>query len=243
VDAAGNLTAARPGGGTEFTASAPQIWDSAAAGAPASSVAGPGRGARSAMVPSKISRTALTLTRTPWLLSGSARYPVYIQQSISPADFTASSQSIQSNTNGYTEVKSACPGTTFWNNTDEYGKGVGYQDYMTDCDNSSSTLYRAFYQIDTTGLDPSMHVQNATLDTLESFGADFGCKDTTTLYMHWTAAISKNTDWTNQPGYNSRDQLRTASVTPGPNPGRSKCTQQNPQFNVTYAIAGAATGG
>ncbi len=145
-------------------------------------------------------------------------------------------ESVKTNRAGYTEVQAGCPNTTNWNNTDQYGNGVGLNDFGGACQGA----YRAYYQIDTSGLvalknDGTVEVQDAVFSADENFSSDFGCSDTWPVSLHLTDGISSSTDWNNKPANYSGDQVKTINPQRGPNPN-SNCTTQLLQFDIPYAM-------
>ncbi len=238
----GNINATSLSGAAEFSASPAEISNEViahrASGRPVY------KGRSEALVP-VVKGSKLTFKPVSALPASPFR-PVRIRISLAPA-FSATHDTAQSGTAtfGSTEVKSACPNTSFSAQSDPYGRGVGWQHFMQDCDGNSNTLYRAYYAIDLTNLDPAMKVQNATLQSWENFGADLNCADKTTVTLHWTGAISSATTWANQPSISANDQPQNTTLTnvkPGPN-GNSTCNQQQLNFNVTYVISQAAAAG
>jgi hypothetical protein len=243
---AGNLSAKGASGRLEFSGSAPVAWDSStaarsrgalAAGSRYSSAAGPGAGARTVAASASLAGSGLTIAAPPGLLSASASYPVYIASSISPDVFTAKSDATESDAGSYTEVKAGCPGTTFWNNTEQFGNGAGNQDYGQSC----GGVDRAYYQIDTSNLDSSMIVQKATFSGWENYGSDQGCNDPWPLTLHLTTGISSSTDWNSKPTTDSNDEPTSLDVKPGPNSG-SNCSTQEAQYAVAYVVRDAIAG-
>ena len=81
-----------------------------------------------------------------------------------------------------------------------------------------------------------MWVQSATLEPRAPDSADWGCSDKWPAYLDWSGPIKVTTHWINQPGTDADDQQKSYTTTPGPNPN-SSCTQQEVDFDVTYAIA------
>jgi len=257
---AGVVTFASRNGVAEFTSSASSIWDSRQAwtsrsGRGTSTARGPGSGARQALVRARATASALTLTPQPALLTGHVSYPVYVQASVHAEHLTivpASTGStagtasangtfddtVKSGGADYTEIKDGCKGTSFWDNNDLYGQGVGWQHYDADCGNGGPSLYRALYDFGVGGLDPGMQIQTATLEAWINFGADFNCSHQWPMTVHWLTQISKGTTWSSF-GIHSNDAARTNQVKPGPNVN-SSCNQQFTHWDVTGPVTTAA---
>ena len=249
--AAGNLAMTGLRGRAEFSSPPPAMWDSAhgsaqgqhaagsrAASGMAASASGPGQRSRTAPARFAVTAGALALHPSMRLLSPAASYPVYINATVTPDTFTSGSDSSQSSQNGFVETQQACPAYTNWNVSFQYGNAVGYQNYAP-CEGD----YNTYYQLDVTNLDPSMQVQSATLQTWEKYSADWTCADKWPLNQYSlgkSSYINQNTDWNNQPSLGSptsTDQVKTAS-----NPN-SSCSNQEADFDVTNAMANAASGG
>lgn len=98
-------------------------------------------------------------------------------------------------TNHYAEVKEGCPDQPVYDNAQENGEGVGYQQYSTDC----FGLYRSFYEINTSALTGNMLIQNSTLHLKETYGADAGCGNQWSVGLNYTIGINSNTTWNGQP--------------------------------------------
>lgn len=190
----------------------------------------------------------LTVAAPARVASAFASYPTYVSTSITPDSVSgcgnqASCYGEKSGSTGYTEVKAGCDTYAGWNNNDQYGNGIGNQDYGGGCGGA----YRAYYQIDTSGLVAlgsfgTVHVEGAVFSADENYGSDHNCKDPWSASLHLTDVIDSNTDWKNKPANNSGDQPRNQRPTPGPNPN-STCTKQLVQFTVAYAMIFAVNNG
>ncbi len=231
ADAHGNLTAAGPGGRTEFVAPTPRMWDSAppaagarTAGTDPGDAALTGTGVRHmADIGVRINGGALLLTPAQQLLTASStRYPVYIDPVVNPAS---------SGTAGFVEAQSGtgsngsdCGGYQNWNDSSKAPLGVGYQNYPgTTCQG----IYRSYYQINTTNLNSSMHVSSATLLLAEQWASDLNCSHTWPVTLKWTDGIGSSTDGNNQPGVVSTIQ------TMYPKSAAAGCGTQDVNFTVT----------
>jgi hypothetical protein len=262
VHAVGSETAfTDPAGVTEYSAPPPAMWDSQharlARTAPGTSTAAfPGPGARTASVRTVLTPGGITLAPDPALLTAKTRYPVFITAAVTARQLTISrarpgagqmtaagtsnntfNNTVKSTQQYYGEVKSACPGTgglqgSTW-------QGVGYQHYNTDCNGSSASKYRAIYRINVSNLDPKMVIEHATLEAWVQYGADFGCSDTWPIVAHWVTNIDSTTTWNSLSTHNNDPALED-DVKPGPNPN-STCSVQSPTWNITDAIATAAS--
>jgi hypothetical protein len=247
ADTAGNLTGVGSGGQPEFSGPAPVMWDStsparsAANASPAagSSESGPGRRAHSARVGLAAGDGTLILTPDPALIRPHTAYPVYLGASVTPDTFTSSSNSTKSTQEGFVETQGGdgCQTYKNWDTSFTYGNGVGYQAH-----NPCYGLYRSYYAINVSNLDPSMHVQSATLKTWENYSADFNCRDTWPLTLYWASGAGPATSWDNPPKIiSSGDPVTTDKVKPASNPG-SSCSDQQANFNVTSIMKQAAAG-
>jgi hypothetical protein len=246
ADRTGNLTATSPRGTTEFSGPPPLMWDSARTTAhsprtatlPAqSSPAGPGRAAHATHARLASSAAGLTLTPAASLLTRKTAYPVYLANSITPDTFTSSSNATESKQNGFVETQgnSGCSSYKNWDVSFTYGNGAGYQDYAP-----CLGLYRSYYSIGVGNLDPSMHVQSATLYTWENYASDWTCSDTWPLKLYWASGIGSNTTWANPPTIlNGGNALATNQVKPASNPN-SSCGNQESNFDVTSIMQEAA---
>lgn len=266
INSAGVTTFTNPAGVAEFTAPPAAIWDSRYArpgrfGPGRSSVSGPGAGAHQALVPVRVAASSLLLTPPRALLAPQVTYPVFVGYSITAPSLIITAQSltarstnaaavtpagtfndtVKSDRSSYTEIKDDCPNTSFWDDSDQYGQGVGYQDYSGDCGGGYS-LYRALYSFNVENLDSGMHVQSGTLQADVNYGADWTCGDKWPITVHWLNAISSSTTWNNV-SIHSGDAPKTDQVKPGPNPGNSSCTTQTPTWDVTGAVSNAAGAG
>ena len=159
--------------------------------------------------------------------------------------------------NAFVEVQKACTGATNYSQPQTEpgdgsaytGNGIGYNWW-----NTCIGVYRSFYEFDTSSLiatltaadhntpSANLWVQTATLDAWVPYSADWGCTDHWPAYLDWSGPIKPSTNWTTQPGTDANDQQKSNTTTPGPNPN-SSCTQQEIDFDVTYAIADIVNSG
>jgi hypothetical protein len=211
-----------------------------------------GSGRRWAPLSVRVSGRALTLTPAARLLSRSAAYPAYISSSIT-SDVTQCQTTQDNNTEScvspvagldgaFVETQQACPANKFYgqqqgeevDGVDYYGNGAGYNGF-----DSCIGAYRAYYQFDTSNLDPSMHIISAVLTAWDNYGAQYSCPSDK-ISLDWSGEIGRDTDWANQPGDAAGDSRRTATVKGGPNPGSTCAHGQTPQWTIQYAMIAAA---
>jgi hypothetical protein len=216
ADAAGNLTASGAGGRIEFTGPAPRMW-----------------GSRTTSLHMRAENGTLVLTPDQRMLAAaSAAHPVYIDPVVNPAS---------SGTGGYTETQHGtnsdgtdCGNNKLWDSPQANGEGIGFQ-------NSPGSycqgIYHAFYQLNTTNLNSSMHVSSATLLTAETYGSDLGCSDTWPVTLKWTDSINSSTDGNSEPGI-----IQTLGTQ---HPKTAWCGNQDVNFDVTaqmqYTTSHSAT--
>ncbi|MEU8975945.1 FG-GAP-like repeat-containing protein [Streptomyces monashensis] len=241
-DHAGNITAADRGGHPVFTASAPQMWDSASAhiaaasvvhdpltdrdvdrasGQPvASSAQGPGKGAHHARIAAKVTGKGIALTPSGSLLKGHGTvYPVYIDP-----DFNSPSAS--SPRQAWTQTNSYYHDSSYWKSSDLLR--VGDQDWE-----SPTFTARSFVQIGV----PSQ-IYGSTVDSSEiDFTEEWSPSCTATPVQMWkTSPISSATTWDNPPSMISEvDQPQT--VAHGWN---SSCPAANVGFDLGQVMQDAA---
>ncbi|MFE0464736.1 ricin-type beta-trefoil lectin domain protein [Kitasatospora sp. NPDC058965] len=224
TDTDGNLTVKTPDGTEAFHAPAPVMWDSAALAAPGgvpaqadaaaaeaapkappispaappappsavdpagrigSSKDGPGHGAHISKLNVKADNGSVTLAPDADQLAH-ATYPAFIDPTVAPGG----------GTNHYLEVKEGCAGQSLYDNAQENGEGVGYQQYDSNC----FGLYRSFYEMDTSFFNSSTIVVKSTLTLAETYGADHGCPNTWGIGLRLTGGIANGTNWGSQPG-------------------------------------------
>jgi hypothetical protein len=86
-----------------------------------------------------------------------------------------------------------------------------------------------------------MHVQSATLQTWENYGADWNCSDTWPLRLYWVTGAGSGTNWNNLPSIEpGGNPVGTDNVKPASNPN-SSCSNQQANFDVTSIIRQAAS--
>ncbi|WP_145902899.1 ricin-type beta-trefoil lectin domain protein [Kitasatospora viridis] len=238
ADGAGNVTAKAADGTAAFTAPAPVMWDSASAPAtapaaapaapqsavdpatqPVSTKDGPGHGAHIAKIAVQADNSGLTLAPDAGQLAGNdVVYPEYIDPSWQPAP--------TGTTNHYTEVKEGCATQGLYDNAQENGEGVGYQQYDSNC----FGLYRSYYEINTSALTSNMVIQNSKLYLAETYGADHTCSDTWGIGLNLTGGISGGTSWNNQPATVTGEGQQNIATAYG------SCGNQQAIFDVTGTI-------
>ncbi len=237
TDAAGDMTASAAGGAPQFVAPPPQMWDSgtlsaasrsAASGAMAapfteSSAARPAFGAHVDKIALHETAGALVLVPDQTMLTAAAtKFPVYVDPSVNP---------VSSGTGNYVEVKQGCPTQRLWDDPQTNGEGTGYQNAPgTACQG----LYRTYYQINTTNLNSSMQVSQATLLTQETYGSDQTCSHSWPVTAEWTTGIWSGIDWGNQPSPLSWSETQW--------PKTAWCGDQDVNFDVTPVMQNAAAG-
>ncbi|WP_225099695.1 LamG-like jellyroll fold domain-containing protein [Streptomyces sp. CoH27] len=205
ADHAGNITAADRGRHPVFTASAPQMWDSAsshvsaasvvhdpltgrdvdrASGQPVNSSAqGPGKGAHHAGIATKVTAKGIALTPPGSLLRGHRTvYPVYIDP-----DFNAPSAS--SPRQAWTQTNSYYHSSSYWKSSDLLRVGDQYWD-------SPTFTARSFVQIGV----PSQIYGSTVLSSQLNFTEEWSPSCTATPVQLWkTGTISSSTTWDNPP--------------------------------------------
>ncbi|WP_177246457.1 ricin-type beta-trefoil lectin domain protein [Actinacidiphila alni] len=245
ADDAGNLDATTADGSLAYASPTPLMWDSstqnssASTGTPAragtrtatvedtgtdsvSSADGPGPGAQVQPVDVAAGPDAVTLTPDAGLLTGqSTTYPVFIDPYTNPTS---------SHTSHYTEVAEGCPNAQLYDDPQDNGEGVGYQQYASNC----FGLERSYYTLNTSSLDSKMVISSATLYLTETYGADHGCSNTWPVTLKETDTIGGSTDWNHQPGVHST--IGTKDV----KSAASGCGNQDLNFDVTNQMKAIA---
>ncbi|MGW2650034.1 LamG-like jellyroll fold domain-containing protein [Streptomyces sp. NPDC001393] len=242
ADHAGNITAADRGGHAVFTASAPQMWDSAsthiaaasvvrdpitgrdvdrASGQPiTSSATGPGKGAHHARITAKFTGKGIALTPSGSLLKGHGTvYPVYIDP-----DFNSPSAS--SPRQAWTQTNSYYHDSSYWKSSDLLR--VGYQDWQ-----SPVFTARSFVQIGV----PSQ-IYGSTVDSSEiDFTEEWSPSCTATPVQLWkTSPVTSSTTWDNPPSLISEiDQPQTVA-----HGWSSSCPAANVGFDLSQLMQSAA---
>ncbi|MFB9366485.1 ricin-type beta-trefoil lectin domain protein [Kitasatospora albolonga] len=197
--------------GAKVTSSASQaevqgdtVDDSKAQGTAVSSADGPGSHAKVARMPVTATADGVELVPDQNLLS-IAKFPVFVDPNWLPWNFPS---------NGNTFVQSAYRSEGHYNVNGSAVRdhlGVGYCDnsYPDGC--SPSSLYRAFYQFDTSALQGAI-INSARIDAWEYVSANWSCTAAYGVDVFWVnGAIGPGTNWDNQPQpFGGR--LNTASV-------------------------------
>ncbi|MBT2478130.1 LamG-like jellyroll fold domain-containing protein [Streptomyces sp. ISL-94] len=219
-DSAGNLQAAAPDGTPAYTSATPLMWDSSTSGQKAtpsftnllvnrstatedgsgptgplptelttpSSTDSPGPGAQVKTIGISTQPDAVTLTPDQELLTGEkTTYPVYIDPMVNP---------VTSGTGHFVVAQEGCSNATTYDKAQDYGQGVGYQQYSSNC----FGMQESFYEINTSALTPQMVVQKSTLYLTATYAADHGCSNTWPVTVKQTNPISSGTNWNNRPG-------------------------------------------
>ncbi|MEV0415385.1 LamG-like jellyroll fold domain-containing protein [Streptomyces sp. NPDC050448] len=256
-DAAGNLQVTTPEGAAAFTSAIALMWDSstpatqkslasksfvvgrtaaAAEGTgtppaplvetPArSSAAHPGEGAQVKPIGISAQPEAVTLTPDMGLLTGpTTSYPVFIDPVVNP---------VTSGTGHYVVAQEGCPGANTYDTAQDWGEGVGYQQYSSSC----FGMQESFFEINTSALTPQMVIQKSTLYLTETYGADHGCSNTWPLTLKHTNGINSGTNWNNRPGAIATigtQQLSSASPA-------NDCGYKSANFDVTDRIRQGAS--
>ncbi|WP_145902896.1 ricin-type beta-trefoil lectin domain protein [Kitasatospora viridis] len=181
---------------------------------------GPGHGAHIAKIAVQADNSGLTLAPDAGQLASSdVVYPEYIDPAWQPAP--------TGTTNHYTEVKEGCAGQGLYDNAQENGEGVGYQQYDSNC----FGIYRSYYEMNTSALTTNMVIQSSQLHLAETYGADHTCSDTWGIGLNLTGGISGGTSWNNQPG------TVTGEGTQNIGPVYGSCgTNPNVTFDVTGSV-------
>lgn len=238
ADAAGNITARDPGGHTVFAASAPTMWDSAAApasiaavtnpatgqaldptsGLPlASSPQGPGEAAHIASLNAAATAATITLTPNQALLTAPTTvYPVYL-------DPTFTAPSAGSTQNSWTMVNSYYPTTSYWKSGTGGLMQVGYDGW-----DSPTFTARGFVNIAV----PSALYNSTIISSQINFTEEWSPSCSTRNVDLWTTgAISSSTTWNAQPAWNSK--IGTANVAHGYN---SSCPAAGVGYDITSTM-------
>ncbi|MFI1455890.1 ricin-type beta-trefoil lectin domain protein [Streptomyces roseus] len=255
-DEAGNLQATTPEGATAFTSATPLMWDSSSAKqqAPASksfvtgrsaaasegtgtppaplvefpgrsSATSPGEGAQVKPITISAQPEAITLTPDLGLLTGSTTaYPVFIDPVVNP---------VTSGTGHYVVAQEGCPGANTYDTAQDWGEGVGYQQYTSNC----FGMQESFFEINTSALTPQMVIQKSTLYLTETYGADHGCSNTWPLTLKHTNGINSGTNWNKRPAAIATiatQQISSASPA-------NDCGYKSANFDVTDRIRQGAS--
>ncbi|WP_181442251.1 ricin-type beta-trefoil lectin domain protein [Streptomyces tateyamensis] len=250
TDSNGNLSFKAADGTEAFHAPTPVMWDSAPApttapsaptptpapstvdpaGVASSSKDGPGQGAHISALNVQADNSAITLAPDPAQLA-TATFPAYIDPGVAPGG----------QTNNYAEVKQGCASQVVFNNAQENGEGIGYQQYSSDC----FGMYRSFYEMDTSRLNSGMTIVKSMLDLTETYGADHMCGHTAPVTLNFTGAINNGTNWNNQPGVLQtlgQQDVATAYGSCGYQPVNFEVTGTVSQYrgvsNLTFGITG-----
>ncbi|MFD3541833.1 DNRLRE domain-containing protein [Streptomyces sp. NPDC058662] len=245
ADGQGNLTAKDAAGQIVFGGPTPTMWESTptagqqkvasaarsvlsapSAGAPAAPAAPaaqdgsastawePGLNAKQAAMATKVDGSTLKVVPDQKLLKGRETvYPVFIDPWMSGGRVN------------WTRVYKKFPGTAFWNKN-ELAR-VGYE-------NESNGLSRSIYQMDTSGF-AGKNVIRGTFSTRLEWS--WSC-DARPVQLWFTGAISANTTWNAQPGWNQH--LATVNTSKGWGPN---CPAGGVEFDVTGKMREAAAGG
>ncbi|MEU7306093.1 LamG-like jellyroll fold domain-containing protein [Streptomyces sp. NPDC007206] len=244
ADHAGNVTAADRSGHPVFTASAPQMWDSAstriaaasvvhdpitgrdvdrASGQPVTSSAqGPGKGAHQAGIAAKVTGKGIALTPSRSLLKGHGTvYPVYIDPNFTPP-------SAPSRLQAWTQINSYYHDSSYWKSSDLLR--VGYQDWQ-----SPTFTARSFVQIGV----PSQ-IYGSTVDSSQlNFTEEWSPSCTATPVQLWkTSPITSATTWDNPPKMLSEIQSTDAAYG-----WSSSCPAHGVGFDIHSLMSDAANAG
>ncbi|MFI6003981.1 ricin-type beta-trefoil lectin domain protein [Streptomyces sp. NPDC051366] len=252
-DTAGNFQATTPEGTAAYTSATPLMWDSTTAAAPKtttgknaapnrraaagdgagtplpgetrSSASSPGPNAQVKPIGISSQPEAVTLIPDLGLLSGpTTAYPVFIDPVVNP---------VSSGTGHYVVAQEGCPGATTFDKAQDWGEGVGYQQYSSNC----YGMQESFFEMNTSALTPQMVIQQSTLYLTETYGADHGCSNTWPLTLKHTNGINSGTNWNNRPGAISTigtQQISSASPA-------NDCGNKSANFDVTDRIRQGAS--
>ncbi|MEV6678874.1 ricin-type beta-trefoil lectin domain protein [Streptomyces erythrochromogenes] len=263
TDEAGNFAARAADNSLAFTSSTPLMWDSstsakppaaasaaaakgtaknrtagareaAPASAPAedpsslrSTAAGPGAGAQVREIGIATEGGTLTLTPDAGLLTGPGTvYPVYIDPIVSP---------MTSKTGHYVETQEGCPNAKTYDKPQDWGQGVGYQQYSSSC----FGMEESYFEINTSGLTSNMVIEKSTLYLTETYGADHGCSNDWPVTLKETGRIDSGTSWNDRPSVvTTIGTKQVTSASPA-----SDCGNKNVNFDVTARIRNIAKAG
>lgn len=212
TDRYGNFRATAPNGKAEFSGTAPALFGARALSA--------GRAASAGRTPKK---------------------PAPVRITITPDDFTSSTDSVKSDVNPNsvgTQGAAGCTGAMNYDTDDSTGgNAIGFNYWPSGCDGPN----HAYYVLGLSGLNSAMQVQNATLQMWQTFDSDESCTDTwpVSLYdLGRGALIGASTDWSNQPALTAGELVKTTQVTP-----IEECPNNNAEidYNVTSTFETAVT--
>ena len=218
------------GHGMAVQADSIQSADSAAPAA-ASSINGPGSGAQSAVIPTSVSGSTVTLTPDATILHGpGTQFPVYVDPEWLPWS---------NSTPSWTWTQSAHPtynnmGHTGTQPSDHPGVGVcGYYANGGSC--VPSDKERSYFQFNTAGLK-GYTIHSATLTASEYSSADWSCTNTYPVSLYLSDNISGLTTWNNPPTDTALNVTRQVGGS-----GSAGCSGDVPfAYDVTSTIAKAA---
>ncbi|MFE9454570.1 LamG-like jellyroll fold domain-containing protein [Streptomyces sp. NPDC006739] len=241
-DHAGNITAADRSGHPVFTASAPQMWDSASSHVAAASVvhdpltgrnvdrgsglpvtsstAGPGKGAHHARIATAVTGKGIELTPPESLLKGHGTvYPVYIDP-----DFNGPQAS--SPLQAWTQINSYYHDSSYWKSSDLLRVGDQYWD-------SPTFTARSFVRIGV----PSQIYGSTVISSQINFTEEWSPSCTATPVQLWKSSpITSSTTWDNPPTLLSEvDQPQTVAY--GWN---SSCPAHGVPFDLGQVMQDAA---
>ncbi len=242
-DKAGNITASDRGGHPVFTAPAPTMWDSATDTHPSpaavddpitgqqvdrktgqpltSSKIGPGKSAHTANIAVRATNSAITLTPSASLLTGSHTvYPVYVDPT-----FTAPSAS--SPRQAWTQTNSYYSSSSYWKSSDLLR--VGDQAWQ-----SPNFVARSFVQVGV----PSQVYGSTVLSSQINFTEEWSASCTATAVQLWqSSGISASTTWNNPPSL--INQIGSQTVAHG---WDSSCPAAGVGFDISGIMQQAANG-
>ncbi|MFC1435234.1 LamG-like jellyroll fold domain-containing protein [Streptacidiphilus sp. N1-3] len=249
ADSGGNLTAADAWGHPVYTSTAARMWDSAtpgsasspaarlksaavtdpitgdkvdpASGLPvASSASGPGLGAHTAPIATKVTAGAITLTPDASLLTGSPVYPVFI-------DPTFIAPSAPTPLQSWTQTNSYYHSASYWKSSDLLR--VGDQNWE-----SPTFVARSFVQLSIPSKIVGAHIISSSLNFAEEWSPSCTAKG---VQLWSTGPITSATTWDKPPTMLNQVGA-TATVAHGYD---SSCPAKAVGFDISSAMTLAAS--
>ncbi|MBK3645955.1 hypothetical protein JHN46_35560, partial [Streptomyces sp. MBT33] len=188
-----------------------------------SSADGPGEGANVDAVPMSTTSSGLTLAPDTTVLNDpGTTYPVYIDPFSNP---------VTKASGHYDEVysSSTCSDSPQYDKPQPNGEGVGYQRWGGIC---GTGMERSYYAIPTSGLDPSMHVYDASITVDSTYAASWDCSHDQPITLHTTGSIDSGTDWNNKPGAVDENYAPVKTTIPSAANSGSNCSNHTATFAV-----------
>jgi RHS repeat-associated protein len=216
VDKSGNVVVKNAKGQVLFTSPAPEAWDSTAASGSgatsASSVRGPGRGARTAKISATYGAGTVRMSLPATLRAGSAdTFPVYMDPSYTVSQAWGA----------YDETQSAYPTTEEYNATYNGDVSVGYD---------GGGIDRGYYQfgLPSAADGATVDVLSATMST-EVVSDYESTSQSHTVDAYYTSQVSSSNNWNSPPTQLAGPTAQTFTTT-------STTPDQTVNFNVASYV-------